>query len=504
MKPACQRGAAAQVDVREQLPHTFAPQAHLPTGDAMHHRIASRLALLALTVVVCLWARASWARGPVPRAVAPTRSSENPALAVQRYTLANGLEVLLHPDRSVPLCAVDVWYHVGSGDEGAGKSGFAHLFEHMMFQGAVHTGEDAHFDVLKKVGASSINGTTSTDRTNYYEVVPSHQLETALWLESDRMGFLLPLLTQKSLDNQREVVRNERRQNYDNVPYGKERFAIHALLYGEGHPYRYMTIGRHEDLEAATLADVRAFFETWYVPANATLALAGDFDVVEAKKLIDKWFGSFPSSRKPPRRSAEPTPVQGPQRQEVLDPFARLRMVHYAWHSPKFYAPGDAELDILAHALGHSGTGRLYRQLVLETQQAQSVSVYQDSQQLSSVFHVSAVLKPDADLAQVEKAIEEEMEHVMQAPLAQKERDRAVTAVEASFVWGLEDLLARAQKLQDYNHYLGRPESIDDDRARYRTATPQGIQAVAAQFFGKDKRVEVVTMPQPGRRGGVK
>ena len=465
----------------------------------MLHRFASRLGVLLVLGASCLGAPQAFARGAPPP---PTNT--NPTLTVERYKLANGLEILLHPDHSVPLCVVDVWYHVGSGDEVPGKSGFAHLFEHMMFQGAVHTGEDAHFDVLKKVGASSINGTTSTDRTNYFEVVPAHQLETALWLESDRMGFLLPLLTQKSLDNQREVVRNERRQNYDNVPYGKERFVLHALLYGEGHPYRYMTIGRHEDLEAATLTDVRDFFATWYVPANATLALAGDFDVAQAKKLIDKWFGSFPKSQKPTRKTAEPTPVQGPKREEVLDPFARLRMVHYAWHSPKFYAPGDAELDILANALGHTGTGSLYKRLVLETQLAQSVAVYQDSQQLSSVFHISAVLKPDADLAQVEKLIEAEVERVMQEPIAQRERDRAVTAVEASFVWGLEDLLARAQKLQDYNHYVGHPDAIAEDLGRYRKATPQGIRDVAARTLGKDKRVEVVTMPQPAGARGAK
>ncbi|HGG57714.1 MAG TPA: insulinase family protein, partial [Nannocystis exedens] len=251
----------------------------------------------------------------------------------KRYTLANGLEVILHQDRSSPQVAVNVWYHVGSGNEVPGRSGFAHLFEHMMFQGAKHIGEDVHFDILREIGGTGVNGTTNSDRTNYYEIVPAHHLETALWLESDRMGYLLDLLNQKSLDNQKEVVRNERRQRYDNVPYGLDRFAVAAALYPEGHPYRYLTIGRHEDLEAAKLVDVRAFFKQWYVPSNATLTLAGDFDIHQAKAMVDKWFGSFPTLPRPEVVPVQATPLTADVRQEIRDPFARMVRVHYAWHS---------------------------------------------------------------------------------------------------------------------------------------------------------------------------
>ena len=214
-------------------------------------------------------------------------ASVSPAPSVtipfERYRLDNGLEVILSEDHRVPLVAVDVWVHVGSGDESVGHSGFAHLFEHMMFQGAEHIGEDVHFDVLRKLGGVSVNGTTNSDRTNFYEVVPANQLETALWLESDRLGFLLPMLTEKSLSNQRDVVRNERRQRYDNVPFGRERFALNAALYPEGHPYRYLTIGKHEDIEGASVDDVRAFWTARYTPSNATLALVGDFDKATIK-----------------------------------------------------------------------------------------------------------------------------------------------------------------------------------------------------------------------------
>ncbi len=443
-----------------------------------------------LGVLASLCALPVLARPPaVPAAIQPVR------LPHERYRLANGLEVILAPDQTVPLVAVDVWYHVGSGDETPGRSGFAHLFEHMMFQGSKHTGEDAHFDTLRRIGASSVNGTTNSDRTNYFEQVPSHQIETALWLESDRMGWLLDLLTQKSLDNQREVVRNERRQRYDNVPYGKERFALAEALYAEGHPYRYMTIGRHEDLEKASLPDVQGFFRKWYVPANATLALVGDFKLAEGRKLVHKWFGSFPKTIAPSHVPVAPSPIVGPVRQVVDDAFARLRRVHFVWHSPKAYAPGDAELDLLAHALGNAGTGRLYKLLVHEKQLAQAVTVYQAGAQFSSVFHVIVDLKPDADLAEVEKLTLQEVERVARETVTERELARAVADIESSFVWGLEGLMARAEVLQGYGHFLGDPAKVDWDLARYRNATLAGLRTTAATWLTSKGRVEIVTMP---------
>lgn len=447
-------------------------------------RLAASLTLASATAIA-----------PAARALAQSPAAAVPVITHERYRLDNGLTVILIPDRKVPLVAVDIWYHVGSGDEVPGKSGFAHLFEHMMFQGAKHIGEDVHFDTLRKAGASEINGTTNTDRTNYFEVVPTHQLETALWLESDRMGWLLDTLTQKSLDNQREVVRNERRQRYDNVPYGKERFVLQAMLYPEGHPYRYLTIGRHEDLEQASLADVKRFFQTWYVPANATLCLAGDFAPAEAKRLVQKWFGSFPRSDRPAHRTV-PQPEVTAQTQTVRDPFAKLRRLHLAWHSPRLQAKGDAELDLLAHALGAPGTGRLYQKLVHELQLAQTVQVYQASAQRSSVFHVVVDVRPGADLTKTQAALAEELDKVRSQPLTPAELRRALVSIETGLIWGLESLLSRAELLLSYEHYLGRTDALADDLGRYRNATPTQIQATAAQFLATDRAVTVVTEPE--------
>lgn len=423
-----------------------------------------------------------------------------PKVEFERYRLDNGLEVLLHQDNRVPLVAVDVWYHVGSGDEVVGRSGFAHLFEHMLFQGSKHVGEDKHFAILKKVGASFVNGTTNTDRTNYFETVPSHQLESALWLESDRMGYLLPLLNQTSLDNQIEVVRNERRQRVDNVPYGPTRMALNRALYPEGHPYRHGVIGLHKDLASATLDDVKNFYKKWYVPANATLILAGDFDKTEAKKLVEKWFGSFPKSEKPSHTTV-PMPVGKHHREEIPDNFAKLRKVTYAWHTPAFFKDGDAELDILANALSQTGTGRLYKILVHEKQLAQSARAYQASSQLSSQFVVDVVLRSNADLAEVERIIDQEIEKVRTQNLEAKEIGRAITAIESSFVWNLELLIARAELLQRYNHYVGNPDYIADDLKRYATSADK-IKQVASTYLGRDKRVELITVPAP--KGGKK
>lgn len=420
--------------------------------------------------------------------------TEVPNIDYERYQLDNGLEVILHTDRTVPLVAVDVWYHVGSGNETPGKSGFAHLFEHMMFQGAKHIGRDVHFDKLRKVGASSVNGTTNTDRTNYFEVVPSHHIETAMWLESDRMGYMLDLLDNDSLGNQRDVVRNERRQRYDNVPYGKERFAVAAALYPEGHPYRYLTIGRHEDIEGATLDDVREFFLKWYVPSNATLVVAGDFDLADGKALVNKWFGSFPALPRPESVPPESPTLAKTVRQEIDDSFARLTRLHYVWPSPKNLAEGEAELEILAQVLAARGWGRLHKLLVIEKEVAQGVSAYQSGRGFSGEMHVVLTIKPGKTAADVEPLVQQVLDEVMREPITAAELDRVVNRTESSFVWGLEELLSRAERLQYFNHYTGDPGYTGKYLEELRTRTPEGIRKVAQAVLGKP-RVEIVTRP---------
>ncbi|MDQ3336233.1 MAG: insulinase family protein [Myxococcota bacterium] len=425
----------------------------------------------------------------------------DPKVVFERYTLPNGLEVILSPDKNVPLVAVSVWYHVGSGYEVYGKSGFAHLFEHMVFQGSKHVGDDKHFTVLKTIGSENVNGTTNMDRTNYYEVVPSNQLETALWLESDRMGYLLEKLTAKSLANQIDVVRNERRQRYDNVPYGKTRFAMLAALYPEGHPYRYMTIGKHEDLEAASVEDVKNFFKTWYVPANATLTLTGDFEVPAAKKLVEKWFSTYPKSAKP-KVVPVPAPAIKSSETTVEDEFAKQRQIVFAWHSPANYGEGDAELDIAANALTREGPGRLYKALVYDRPLAVSVSSFQNGAQFSGSFQVSVNLRPEANLDEVKKIVAAEVARLGKEVLTEKEIARVVTANESGAIRSLESLLGRGEQLQAYNHYLGDPGKLTYDLDRFRTTNAEKIRATVAKYLLPDRMVTVIT--NPVTKGGAK
>lgn len=457
------------------------------------------------TLLLVLWLGVTLSTAPVaqespatpPAAdAAPASDGAVPDIPFERYRLDNGLQIILHPDKSVPLVAVSVWYHVGSGDEVVGRSGFAHLFEHMMFQGSKHVGEDRHFDILRQIGASSINGSTNKDRTNYFEVVPSNQLETALWLESDRMGYMLDLLTQESLDNQRDVVRNERRQRYDNVAYSKDRFAVSAGLYPEGHPYRYLTIGRHEDLEAANLEDVRAFFEQWYVPSNATLTIAGDFDMAQARALVEKWFGAFPALPRPSQVKTTQPPLDENVRVEIEDSFARLRRVHYAWHSPAMLGQYFTELQIVAQALGATGWGTLEQRLVIDEPLVRRVVVYQGGANSTGAFHIYADLNPGTDMARVEAIIQEEIDKIANEPLEKAILERAVTALESSFIWGLESVLSRAERLQFFNHYVDDPGYTAKYLEEFRSRTPGQVQA-AAGFWLKKPRVEVVTVPAP-------
>jgi zinc protease len=452
---------------------------------------------LAATLAIAPAMAAPAGGAPAPAALRPPERPTDPVISFERYTLDNGLEVILAPDTRSPLVAVNLWYHVAAGNEVPGKSGFAHLFEHMLFQGSQHVGNDQYFSVLSKAGATGVNGSTNFDRTDYYAVVPSNRLETMLWLESDRMGYLLPTLDEASFRNQVEVVRNERRFRYENEPYGKAMMAMYDALYPGDHPYRYMVIGRHEDLTGASLDDVTAFFKTWYVPSNATITLVGDFEVETAKRLIDKWFGRFPKSVKPTTVPV-PAPAIQSKRVEVKDEFAKLRRITWAWHSPAMYQPGDAELDIASDVLARPGTGRLYKLLVHERQLAQSVSAEQDANQFSSVFSVTVTLRTGADEAEVRRLALAEIERLRREPATEREIRRTAAGRERSFVFGLESLMARAATLQRYNHYLGDPGRLSWDLDRFRKATPEAVRAAAAAALVPERRIEIVTVPSQG------
>jgi predicted Zn-dependent peptidase len=428
--------------------------------------------------------------------------ADDPKIAFEKYKLPNGLEVILAPDQSVPLVAVNVWYHVGSGHEVVGRSGFAHLFEHMMFQGskglcAAHKSSemcDKHFEVLRKIGADEVNGTTNPDRTNYFEVVPSNQLEAALWLESDRMGYMLDMLDKKALDNQIDVVRNERRQRIDNVPYGKSRMMLYEAMYPEGHPYKYTTIGKHEDLMSASVDDVKTFFKTWYVPSNATLTIVGDFDAAATKKLVEKWFATFPASAKP-TEVIIPAPKPKGKTITVDDSFAKQRQVTFAWHSPAAYGEGDAELDVAGSALAAEGRGTLYKTLVYDKQLATSVRAGQGGSRFSGMFTITATLRSDADLGAVQQIVLDEVKRLSKDLISDKEIARMVASNEAWAIRGLESFNSRANALQGWNHYLGDPGKLSWDLDRYRKTTAEKIRATIAKYLIPPQVVIVVTNP---------
>lgn len=416
----------------------------------------------------------------------------------QRYHLENGLEVILVPDKSVPLVAVNVWYHVGSGDESPGKSGFAHLFEHMMFQGTAHTGEDAHFPILQALGAIGINGTTNPDRTNYFETVPSHQVDTALWLESDRMAFLLGGLTEESFRNQVDVVRNERRQRYDNAAYGRARFEVAKSLYPEGHPYRYLTIGRHEDLENASLEDVKAFFKTWYVPGNATLAIAGDFEVDEMKAKVERWFSAIPKGPKPERRQIETPSLAEAVVTEVADPFARLVQIQRTWVAPKALSEESFPMDLLADILGTHGWGRLYQRLVLEEGLCQSLYSYLDDRGHSGELVVALRMKPGASEEKALAILDEEILKLQEELVSQEELHRAWLATENSLIWSMEDLGRRLDLMQLVNHFTGDPAYLSTYLEKLRAVSPEALQAAARTWLSQPYS-QVTTRPEGGQ-----
>jgi predicted Zn-dependent peptidase len=417
-------------------------------------------------------------------------------LSFSQFKLDNGLTVFVAEDHTVPVVSVDIWYHVGSRDEVQGKTGFAHLFEHMMFQGSAHVADKMHFKYIQEAGGTA-NGSTNTDRTNYFETLPSNFLETGLWLESDRMGFLLATLTKEKLDNQRDVVRNEKRQNYDNRPYGMAPKAIMETVYPPSHPYHHLTIGEHEDLERATVEDVTAFFKKYYSPANATLAIAGDVDVATAKRLCEKYFGALPSVAAPDRpKKAPPQPVLTGEKRVQLEDRVSLERVFISWPSAASFAPGDAELDLLANVLG-SKSGRLYKKLVYDARLAQSVEVGQQSAPLSSLFQVVVTLKPGHKAAEVIPLVDEELARARKEAISAAELDKARNEYESQFVFGLMAGQRRADTLNHYAYFAGDAGFIDKDLERYRTATADGVQKWAQKTLGPG-RVIVTVSPKAG------
>ncbi len=418
-----------------------------------------------------------------------------PDIKFEKYELPNGLDVILHEDHSIPMITVNIWFHVGSKNEKKGRTGFAHLFEHLMFEGSEHI---PHFDrPLEKIGGTS-NGSTSEDRTNYWENLPSNYLEMGLWLEADRMGYLLPTMTEKKLDIQRGVVQNEKRQAIDNQPYGRANEILMKMLYPDDHPYSWEVIGSMEDLSAATLEDVKEFFKNYYTPNNASLCIAGDFDSILAKKIVEKHFGSIPSGPPLERIKQWIPDLDGVKRTVVTDKI-ELPRLYMAWHTPAFFVPGDSVFDLLANILSSGKNSRLYKALVYEQQIAQDVSAYQESRELGSIFNIIATARKGHTLEEVEKAIDTELKKILAESITDEELMQAKVNWEASFIRRLQRIGGfggKADTLNLYNVYLGDPGNFQQDLDRYSKVTKDEIRGYAKKYLELDERVIVYFLPQ--------
>jgi zinc protease len=430
-------------------------------------------------------------------AAAPVAAQRIPRLDFEKFTLPNGLEVIIHVDRSTPIAVVDTWYKVGSGDEKRGRTGFAHLFEHVMFMGSQHVPVGKFDEWLEAAGANN-NGSTTTDRTNYYEVGPSNALPLKLWLDADRMGWLLPTMDQQKLDLQRDVVKNERRERVDNAPYGRAGETINAALYPASHPYSWPVIGSMADLSAASVQDVTDFFRTYYAPNNATIVIAGDVQPDSVKAWVRKYFGEIPRNPAAPVRPQVTHVTLAKDTVLVLEDRVQLPRIYYTWPGiPSFHAD-EAPLDFLADALGGGEASRLHRRLVYELRIAQNVFVSNPAAKLDGTFQLVATPAPGHTPAEVARVIGEELQKVIAEGITQRELDRAKNTTRASFLDGLSSILGKAEQLNRYNYFVGNPDYVQQDAARYEAVTLADVHRVARQYLTKHK--VVLTVVPEGKR----
>ncbi len=423
---------------------------------------------------------------------ADAAADKGPTLEAEKYVLDNGLTVILHRDTRLPLVATSVWYHVGALNERPGRSGFAHLFEHMMFQGSPHVGEDQHFKILQQIGGTQMNGTTDFDRTNYFETVPANELETVLWLESDRMGFLLSSVTQEALKNQIDVVQNERRQSVVNRPYGLMSEKLTQTLYPKPHPYYGDVIGSMDDIGAATLDDVQDFFRTYYTPANASLVIAGSFETADVKAMVAKYFGPLKGRDKPAPVKIPAPKIVGEKVIDFEEPVGRLPKITVAWMGPSAYEKDAAALDVLAFVISGTRSSRLDRKVSHEDPLAQSVSAYFSEYASGGRFQIDIVTRPGRTLAEAQTAIDAVLTDLNKNPPTKDELQRALNAWETRTLNGLQQLggfSGRAERLQTYEHYLGDPLKLAWDVERYRGVTAADLARVLKTYLNKNRVV---------------
>jgi zinc protease len=424
-------------------------------------------------------------------------ASSRLALEFEHHTLANGLRLILHRDPALPLVAVNLWYHVGSKNEKPGRTGFAHLFEHMLFQGSQHVPTHEHFRLTQLVGGVA-NGSTWFDRTNYYETLPAQHLDLGLWLESDRMGFLLPAITQQNLDTQREVVMNERRQRVDNQPYGRASERLHELLYPEGHPYHWPVIGYMEDIAAATLEEVQDFFRTYYTPNNAVLTLAGDFDPEDARQRVEAWFADIPPGPPIPPVDARLSPLGG-ERRDFLPRDVHLPRLYIGFRAPAYGQRLWYAGDLLCSVLSAGKSSLLYQDLVYDRQIAQDVGIYVSPYEEVATLMMIATARPGVRIETLEQALFEHLERAAAAPPAAEDFERALNRTLTEHYGALQKLENRADFLSQCATYFDDPGAAAREVERYREIAPEDLRAFADRYCVESERVVVAVVPQDAR-----
>jgi predicted Zn-dependent peptidase len=430
-------------------------------------------------------------------ALAGSARAGDPELKFEKYQLPNGLTVILSEDHRLPQVAVDVWYHVGAANQTPGHSGFAHLFEHMMFSGSKHVRPDIHA-VFSSIGVSNYNGTTNFDRTNYFEVVPSNQLATALWVEADRMGYLLDTLDEQKLKVQRDVVSNEKRQNTENQPYGMAQQRLYDLLFPKPHPYFEGVIGDLADIQAASSADVRAFFRTFYGPQNASLALVGDFDPGVARELVEKYFAGVP--RGPDVKLPDVPQAEVPAVKETFeDKLAEEPRLVLAWKGGRMFTDEEPAGDILSDVLGTGKTSRLYKALVFERQLASGVGAGNPALGIGGWFQVSVTAAHGHTIDELAPVVQQILDDVKKNGVTPDEIERARRNLIADKLRSVERIGGfggKADLLNLYQTFLGDPGYLPRDLARYRAVTPESVKAFANKYLPDDRRIELDVVPR--------
>jgi len=420
-------------------------------------------------------------------------------LPIDTFRLPNGLFVTLSEDHTAPLVAVNLWYHVGSANERMGRTGFAHLFEHMLFQGSANVAANEHFELVQRAGGT-LNGSTWLDRTNYFETVPSNQLALALWLEADRMGRLLPAMTQQKLDTQRDVVKNERRWSVDNQPYGTWWEKLPALSFPPDHPFHHSLIGSMEDLSEASLEDVAQFFATYYTPDNAVLSIAGDFESGEARRLVEQYFGPIPrGTNRPPLSSMELPPTFGEWRREVVMDAVMLPRLYLAFRSPVFGSDEYYAASVTGAILGMRRGSRLHRALVRDRQIASDATAFTfDLPKGSDLLVVDVTARPGIDADVLEHEVAREIDTLHESGVDLAEVERAVALIETDFISSMQAAGDRADKLSLFATYFGDPRLLNEQVDRYRSVTAQQVSVFARTRLGRDNRASLLYLPREG------